>query len=74
MCSCLGGGDEGVRGGVGVVPGGKVPVEGCDDGVLLPLLHVTPEPNEQQTHTQVMQGHSMYIQTYFFATHLVQLV
>lgn len=39
----LRGGDEGVRGRVGVVPGREVSVEGSDDGVLLPLLHVTPE-------------------------------
>lgn len=50
--TCLAGGlawthlrrrDKGVRGGVGVVPGGEVPVEGRDDGVLLSLLHVSPE-------------------------------
>lgn len=35
--------DEGVRSGVSVVPGGEVPVEGRDDGVLLSLLHVAPE-------------------------------
>lgn len=29
--------------GVGVVPGCEVPVEGRDDCVLLPLLHVAPE-------------------------------
>lgn len=28
---------------VSVIPGGEVSVEGCDDCVLLSLLHIAPE-------------------------------
>ena len=36
--------NEGMRVGIGIVPAGKVPVEGGDDGILVPLLHIVPLP------------------------------
>lgn len=39
----LRGGHKSVGGRVCVIPGSEVPVEGCHNGVLFSLLHVTPE-------------------------------
>lgn len=44
LCECvyLWGGDKGMCGWVGIIPGCEVPVEGGDDGVLFSLLDVFP--------------------------------
>lgn len=46
---------------VGIIPGSEVPVEGCDNGILLSFLHILPKKRQ---YTKCFDG--------FCSIHIIQ--
>ena len=39
---------------VSIIPGSEVPVEGCDDSILLSFFHVLPKGGKNMSHVRLI--------------------